>query len=1085
MKALLSRPSLLTLISILAILSLLFSASGFARPGGQKNSSAASRTVQQKPQPVVQQHGIKVQPEAKAETEEMPNLEKPDANRWALIIGVNDYNDSSVVSLTAPNEDAKNLAKTLTKYGAFPSRNITLLTSDQTDFSLQPTRDNIVEQIEKLKKNLTEDSLLLFAFMGHGYELSGKEGYLLPRNAKVSSQMVLDNTALSRTFIESMFKEMRVKRVLYFIDACRNSTQTRSLLVKQDSKVYTPNITANSKGLQLFAQMFAASPGQEAVEANGQGFFTTALVEGLEKATNEEGNVTLGALYTYVEKRLPEIARKYTGNKIDQLQKPELNVQPLEQRNKFIISHNPDRVQLGYLKLVSSVPSANVTLKANGKAVLEETLSGTGLDKTLNPGVYQLEVTAKGYRKWTKEINLKRGANNPVEANLESSLGSIYIDLGDIKATEKGLQILIDDQPVKFAPVSGTPNECRIKDIEEGARKLRIQFAGATVLDSNVTVEAGDTRVVKLPSKNGSSITLPATGTLVLTSNVATAEVIIKPQGKAPFSKALQNRRLELALLPGDYEVEVTAAGKYKSWKRSITIKQGSLIDRDVDLLSTAGTVSIDLGSVNADDRELKITLDGQPVTPVKIAANKVELRNIDEATHQLKIVHPSFAESVQSVNVYGGQTTSVNLAFKSLLIPVTINSLPGAKISIGSQPVKFVPASGKLFIPNLPPGQYVVKAELSGYNALVQSRTFDAGKEYEFELKPIAGPRTNEPETLSLLSSIKLQFDEPIGAEAQVLVNGQKLGASKVSRLDRLVEIKDLNAGHYTIQVRHPKSGNTDTQEVEVEAATKIQIPVRFTTRLIKLTLRSEPGTDIYVDGEFKGRLTGNELPIQLAPGDHRLKAVNDRFEELLKPISVSKEEVLDLALTPAVFSTKFNEEFTSLQNWTAQKWELSQKKNEVFMIVKGPEAGFIKDRKYGDFSLRFTLSFARQNRKGAVWVVRARDEQNYYLFQLVCAQGNNPAVFRTFVIKNGIVVRKFEEGVPINLNVPDDQIHIFVDAVGSTITHRISSIGSPAEKPVIFSEMEDKTFASGKLGFMTRDGEEFWIRSISVLPK
>ncbi len=1084
MRALLSRPSCFTFMAILSALALLL----FAQGGHPSLAQTGRRTLAEKPASPAQQHGIKVQPDARPE--EVPNLQKPDDNRWALIIGVNDYNDSSVVPLSAPNEDAKNLARALTKYGAFPSRNITLLTSDQTDFSLQPTRDNIVEQIEKLKKNLTEDSLLLFAFMGHGYELSGKEGYLLPRNAKVSSQMVLDNTALSRTFIESMFREMRVKRVIYFIDACRNSTQTRSLLVKQDSKVYTPNLTAGptTKGLQLFAQMFAASPGQEAVEANGEGFFTTALVEGLEKATNEEGNVTLGALYTYVEKRLPEIAQKYTKG-TSQLQKPELHVQPLEQKNKFIIAHNPARVQLGYLKLTASVPSAKVTLRLNGKPVIEETLAGTGWDKTLNPGLYQLEVTAKGYRTWTTDINLKRGNNNPVEANLESSLGSIYIDLGDIKATEKGLQIFVDDQPVKFAPVAGTPTECRIKDIEEGHRKLRIQYAGATVLESPVTVEASDTRMVKLPSKTNNSLTLPTTGMLVLTANVATAEVMIKPQGKPSFTKTLQNRRLELTLLPGDYEIEVTAGGKYKSWKRALTIKQGSLTDRDVELLSVAGTISIDLGSVNADDRQLTLTLDGRPVTPVKVTANKIELRDLDEAPHQLKISHPSFAESAQTVEVYGGQTTAINLSLKSLLIPVTINSLPGAKISIGNLPVKAVPPTGKLFIPNLPAGQYVVKAELAGYTARVQARTFDAGKEYEFELKPVGTPRNNEPitslPTTVALSSIKLQFDEPIGNQAQIFINGQQPDVGKMSRLEKLIEIKDLDKGHYAIEIRHPKSGNTDFQEVEVEAATKIQIPVRFTLRLVKLTVRSEPGTDIYVDGEFKGRLAGNELPVQLAPGEHRLKAVNDRFEEMEKPLSVNKDERLELALTPVVSSAKFNEEFTSLQNWSAQGWALSQKKNEIFMVVKGTEIGLIKDRKYMDFSLRFTLSFARQNRKGAVWVVRARDGQNYYMFQLVCSKGNAPALFRSFVVKNGLIVKQYEEGVPINLNLPDDQIHIFVDATGSKITHRISSNGAPTERPVIFSEMDDQSFASGKVGFMTKDGEEFWIRSISILPK
>jgi hypothetical protein len=1086
MKSLISRPSCLTLIGVLAALAVFllpdFLSASRTRAGNRFSLPAAQ---QNKAKSQTEQRSVKVKPETTSE--EPVKLAKEDEHRWALIVGVNDY-EPPIRQLYAPNEDANRLADALVKYGAFPKKNISLLTSNQINPALRPTKNNIIRQIVALQKNLQEDDLLLVAFIGHGYELNTR-GYILPMDGIVANLPTLEQTALSRDYIQEQIALMRPRQILFIMDACRNSPESRSLKINQDSKVYMPtlNTTGRNTKINLYAQMFAASPGQEAMEANGEGFFTSALVQGLEEATNDDGNVTLGELKKYIERRVPQIAKSKLLDRSIEVQKPEIALGPTEQASRFIIAHNPARVMMGYLKVMTNIPATKVTLRSNGKPVLEELLPGTLLDKTLNPGTYQVEVAAKGYRKWTTEIVLRRGNNNPVEANLESALGSIQIDLGNIKASEKGLQIFVDEQIVKFTSMADNASQCRIKDIEEGERKLRIQYAGATVLERSVMVEGGDIKMVSLPIKSN-NVTLPATGTLVLTTNVAAASVIIKPQGKEAFTKTIQNRRLELVLAPGEYEVEVTTSGKYKNWKRPISIRQGSQIDRDAELVPTVGIIAIDLGAVSADDNQLKVTLDDRPVVPVKVTANKIELRDIDEASHKLKITHPSFADSYHLVGVNGGQTSSITVAFKSLLIALTINSLPGAKISIGKQMVRSVPATGKLVIPNLPAGQYAVKAELAGFNLVEESRTFDAGKEYEFDLKPTREPKRTDPVTplpVSALSSIKLQFNEPIGSEAQILVNGQKPDSGRVSRLERLIEIKDLNKGHYEIQIRHPKTGNIELQEVDVEAATKIQIPVRFNLRLVRLTVRSAQGTDIYIDGEFKGRVTGTELPVQLPPGEHRLKAVNDRFEELEKPVTVNKDETIELALKPAVSSAKFNEEFTSLQNWTATGWGLSQKKNELYMVVKGPEIGLIKDRKYTDFSMRFTVSFDKLNRKGAVWVVRARDEQNYYLFQLVGPKGNHPGVFRSLVVKNGLVVNQYEEGVPIKLNLPDDQFHIFVDAVGSKITHSMTSNGSPTERPVILSELDDKSFASGKLGFMTRDGEEFWIRSISVLPK
>src|SRR5690242_2025781 len=55
----------------------------------------------------------------------------PPANRFALIIGVEDYSPTEFSRLEGSNNDAKSLRNSLIQFAGFPDENVILLASDQ------------------------------------------------------------------------------------------------------------------------------------------------------------------------------------------------------------------------------------------------------------------------------------------------------------------------------------------------------------------------------------------------------------------------------------------------------------------------------------------------------------------------------------------------------------------------------------------------------------------------------------------------------------------------------------------------------------------------------------------------------------------------------------------------------------------------------------------------------------------------------------------------------------------------------------------------------------------------------------------
>jgi hypothetical protein len=247
------------------------------------------------------------------------------AKRFALVIGVDEYQDAQITKLEGASNDAKTLADALMQYSGFPADQVFLYSSDQPP-EHRPTRGNILRRLSNLRSLVPKDGLLLVSFSGHGIERDGR-GYLLPSDAQVNGDLsLLEETAINAEVIRKWIRDMGISQVVMIIDACRNNPSTsRGDASKPLTETYANrfNFDVRNREVSAFATLYATEIGQVAYEykERKQGYFTWALVEGLKgAAADENGEITLARLVKYLQESVPKRVRLELGE--ERKQKP-------------------------------------------------------------------------------------------------------------------------------------------------------------------------------------------------------------------------------------------------------------------------------------------------------------------------------------------------------------------------------------------------------------------------------------------------------------------------------------------------------------------------------------------------------------------------------------------------------------------------------------------------------------------------------------------------------------------------------------------------------------------------------------------
>ena len=287
------------------------------------------------------------------------------SKRFAVTIGVDEYDDPQVGRLDGASNDARALADALVRYAGFPQDQVIVLASDQPK-ERWPTRGNILRRLSNLRAAVPSDGLLLVAFAGHGIESDG-QAFLLPTDAQVNGDMsLLEDTAINVETVRKRIRDTGVRQVVILLDACRSDNAGRGSSDRKMTEAYVRgfNFDVRNGEITAFATLYATEIGNRAYESKEKrhGYFTWSLVEGLQGAAgNDKGEVTLSGLVKYLETSVPRQVLLDLGKEIKQ--KPFAIIEGYKADELVIavspsFQSGPDLAELGISRVDASQPGA-------------------------------------------------------------------------------------------------------------------------------------------------------------------------------------------------------------------------------------------------------------------------------------------------------------------------------------------------------------------------------------------------------------------------------------------------------------------------------------------------------------------------------------------------------------------------------------------------------------------------------------------------------------------------------------------------------------------------------------------------------
>ncbi len=384
------------------------------------------------------------------------------------------------------------------------------------------------------------------------------------------------------------------------------------------------------------------------------------------------------------------------------------------------------------------------------------------------------------------------------------------------------------------------------------------------------------------------------------------------------------------------------------------------------------------------------------------------------------------------------------------------------------------------LTLSKLQPGSYLLTASHPDYKPHEETVTIGKG-----EVKPITDfllPKYGEI----------VIGGAPEGSAIALDGNALDANSFKLSGVDGKITIARVLEGEHEITVSKPAY---DSWRVKIKVDPGKSNPASAQLRLatVSLTVRSRPGARVYLNNSDRGAVQPDgALVVQdLLPGAYQMRVALDGFENIEQPLSLSladRKPVTPVELTPIAESNEGNEDFTTgATKWIVpQNWKLERRG----LLISGPQVGLFRTptekrafNVYRDFKMSFDIRFT--SGRGASWVVRARDEQNYYMFQLVPAADGLQSRFNFYVCRQGECTLKDSKRYPEPLNKPNDSYFVQLETRGVEFVHRITVQSNPrVDDPQPLGTFSDDTFTYGGVGFRGTDENQALLQNLVVIP-
>ena len=250
------------------------------------------------------------------------------------------------------------------------------------------------------------------------------------------------------------------------------------------------------------------------------------------------------------------------------------------------------------------------------------------------------------------------------------------------------------------------------------------------------------------------------------------------------------------------------------------------------------------------------------------------------------------------------------------------------------------------------------------------------------------------------------------------------------------------------------------------------------------ELDVIADPYTDVYLDNFFMGQTTA-EGAFKLGgikTGTHTIKLANSCYGEYEQTKQFDSGKLVQIFYKPTQTEypqNEFIDEAGELTRWVIPAapavWEIKRVQEEDtsgrLHISQSEKIGYPTEYLFQDFIMTFSLKLT--NGLGAAWVVRMKDQDNYYLFYLLPKRAgpHRTDTFKVYIVRDGnLQLAKpavSPRNVPIDLT-PDDEYFVKIEAKGNEINHTIISADAAYDWSFKFSNPDSaSSFLCGRVGF------------------
>jgi uncharacterized caspase-like protein len=232
----------------------------------------------------------------------------PPTRRWAVVIGVDRYDDPAIPRLKYCASDAKLLADTLVKDCGYAPERVLLLTNDAKSAELQPVGGNLRKELTSRLAKVAQNDTVLVYFSGHGFLDDQGQGYLAPRDCRVAD---LGKTGLKTDDLRAMLQACRADNKVLLLDCCHAGGARGEGGAAAPSSQELGSALQTARRLVVLASCRKNERSHEWDERK-HGLFTYFVAEGLKGAADYDQDRTVNSdeLYRYLYEEVSTAARK-------------------------------------------------------------------------------------------------------------------------------------------------------------------------------------------------------------------------------------------------------------------------------------------------------------------------------------------------------------------------------------------------------------------------------------------------------------------------------------------------------------------------------------------------------------------------------------------------------------------------------------------------------------------------------------------------------------------------------------------------------------------------------------------------------